>query len=153
MSSQPAAPRGASASASATNKPQHNPARRRPYGIPRERRIRKRADFQAVYHRGVRLGCKLFTVFVLATGSVGPARMGLTVTRRIGNAVTRNRCKRLLREAVRKHWDLLPDGAALVLHARQGLEVARARDVESEIVRMLRKAGHRLERSGRGNRR
>ena len=145
MSSRPVAPRGASASALVTSKPRQAPARGSPFGIPRERRIRKRADFQAVYHGGVRLGCKLFTVFALATGSGGTSRMGLTVTRKIGNAVTRNRCKRLLREGVRKHWDLLPSGVDLVLHARHGLEAAQAGDVEREIDRMLRKAGRRLK--------
>ena len=152
MSSQPVVPRGASGSASATSKPRQAPARGSSCGIPRERRIRKRADFQAVYHRGVRLGCRLFTVFVLATGSGGPSRMGLTATRKIGNAVARNRCKRVLREAVRKHWDLLPSSVDLVLNARHGLEAAKAGDVETEIVRMLRKAGRRLKWSVRASR-
>ena len=106
--------------------------------------MRRRADFQAVYDRGVRHGCKLFTVFLLATDAGHPARMGLTVTRKVGNAATRNRCKRLLREAVRKHWNLLPDGADMVLHARRGLVDAQAGDVEREVARTLPKAVRRL---------
>lgn len=138
-SSQPVEPRGASASASATNSPRPDADR----GFPPSRRIRNRAGFQAVYHGGGRLGAELFTVFVLATGASRPARVGLTVTRKIGNATVRNRCKRLLREAVRRNWSALPDGFDVVLHARRGLATARARDVENEVARLLPEAVRR----------
>lgn len=118
-------------------------------GFPQERRIRKRADFRAVYDGGVRVGTRLFSVFVRITGSGQPGRIGLTVTRRLGNAVTRNRCKRLLREAVRRHWSLVPDGVDMVLHARPGLAGAQSGEVENAIVRMLPKAVRRLGRDRR----
>ncbi len=144
MCSQLAAPKAANASASATSS---RPADAQPAtlcGLPASRRIRKRADFQAVYDGGVRVGAKLFTVFVRATGTGAPPRIGLTVSGKIGKAATRNRCKRLLREAVRKHWSLLPDGVDVVLNARYGLAKARAADVENEIVEVLPRAIQRL---------
>ena len=139
------APKAANASASATSS--SRPARdsQSGSGFPQDRRIRKREQYQAVYHGGVRLGAKHFTVFALATGSGSPSRIGLTVTRKIGNAATRNRCKRMLREAVRKNWSLLPDGLDVVLHARRSLAEAHARDVENEIVRVLPQAASRFE--------
>ena len=109
-------------------------------GFPSERRIRKRADFRAVYDGGVRRGASCFTVFALATNARLPGRVGLTVTRRIGNAVTRNRCKRRLREAMRKNWNVLPDGVDVVLHARRSLATSRAAQVENEIARVLPEA-------------
>lgn len=75
--------------------------------------------------------------------------MGLTVTRKIGNAAIRNRCKRLLREAVRKNWKLLPDGTDMVLHARRGLVDAQAGDVEEELARTLPRVVRRLARQAR----
>ena len=143
---QRAAPRVGNASPSATSDAGREAVRGRAFGLPRERRIRKRAEFRAVYDRGFRRGSKFFTVFLLATRSGRPARMGLTVTRKIGNAATRNRCKRLLREAVRKQWDLLPDGTDMVLHARPGLVDAKAGDVEREIARTLPRVVRRLTR-------
>ena len=86
----------------------------------------------------------MFAVFARATGSGSPGRIGFTVTRKIGNAVVRNRCKRLLREAVRMHWSLVSDGVDMVLHARPGLAEARPEDVENAVVRMLPKAVRRL---------
>ena len=144
MCSQPAAPRGASASPSATNSLAQAPIQTGGAEFPGQRRILKRTDFQAVYDGGVRVGARLVTVFALATGANRPARVGLTVTRKIGNSVVRNRCKRLLREAVRRHWHLLPVGIDVVLHARPRLATAQAREVENEIVRMLPKAARRL---------
>lgn len=115
-----------------------------PNGFPPSRRLRKRAEFRAVYDGGVRLGAKLCTVFVLQNAAGHPARVGLTVTRKIGNAAVRNRCKRFLREAVRKHWELVPDGFDIVLHARPGMVESQARDVEDDIVRALRRAVRRF---------
>lgn len=142
-------PRAENASPSATSDAGRGAFRGKPFGLPRERRIRRRADFRAVYDRGVRQGSKFFTVFLLATDAGHPARLGLTVTRKIGNAVIRNRCKRLLREAVRKHWKLLPDGIDMVLHARRGLVGAQAGDVEEELARTLPRVVRRLARPAR----
>jgi RNase P protein component len=50
----------------------------------------------------------------------------------------------LLREAVRRHWHVLPAGIDVVLHARPRLATAQAREVENEIVRMLPKAARKL---------
>ncbi len=144
MCSQPVAPRGGSGSPSATSSAAGIQGPGPSLGFPRERRIRKRKDFRAVYDGGSRLGSKLFIVFARRTDGGQPGRVGLTVTRKVGNAVTRNRCKRLLREAVRKHWSLLPDGVDVVLHARPGLAGARAKDVECGIVRTLPRAVRRL---------
>ena len=108
--------------------------------FPSERRIRKRADFRAVYDGGVRRGASCFTVFALATNARLPGRVGLTVTRKIGNAVARNRCKRRLREAMRKNWKVLPEGVDVVLHARRSLARARTAQVENEIARVLPEA-------------
>jgi ribonuclease P protein component len=65
-------------------------------------RIRRRADFQHVYQHGVRLSSRFATVFVLAN-RLEFGRLGIAATRRLGDAVVRNRAKRLIREVFRRN--------------------------------------------------
>jgi ribonuclease P protein component len=69
----------------------------RPYG-----RLRKRAEFVAVQKGEKRRG-RLFLLEILDRGDAGEPRVGFTVTKKVGNAVTRNRIRRRLKEAVRTH--------------------------------------------------
>jgi ribonuclease P protein component len=70
--------------------------------FPKSARILKHASFQTVYQTGGRHFSPLLTAFYVLTPSETPAaRVGITVSRAIGKAVTRNRIKRRVREAVR----------------------------------------------------
>jgi ribonuclease P protein component len=76
----------------------HEPSAR----FPKSARILKHASFQTVYQAGGRHFSPLLTAFYILTPSETPvARVGITVSRAIGKAVTRNRIKRRVREAVR----------------------------------------------------
>jgi ribonuclease P protein component len=86
----------------------------RPRSFPPRYRLRRPADFERVYavrcaSRGRRL-----TVFA-AANDLGYSRIGLSVSRRHGGAVVRNRLKRMLREAARLSRRELPPGVDLVL--------------------------------------
>jgi ribonuclease P protein component len=65
-------------------------------------RIRRRAEFQQVYKRGIRIHSRFSTVFVLAN-QCGVGRLGIAATRKLGGAVQRNRAKRLIREVFRRN--------------------------------------------------
>ena len=69
------------------------------FRLSREGRIRKRSDFIAVQGTGRKIHTKYFLVLVAKRGT---GRVGITVTKKTGNAVTRNRLKRLVREFVRQ---------------------------------------------------
>ncbi len=78
-------------------------------GFPRSLRVRSKQDISAVFATRRAMGVGPLVVHAAQT-SHGTARLGLAVPRRAGNAPTRNRIKRLLREAFRlsrSHW---PDG-------------------------------------------
>ena len=108
--------------------------------FPKRRRLHNRREFQRVYNEGVRISGRLFSVFLLRDAENGPSRVGLTVSRKVGGAVVRNRVKRLLREAVRLNWECLPDGCWAVLHARPSVRTAAFSEVESEWLRMMRRS-------------
>jgi ribonuclease P protein component len=63
----------------------------------------------------------------------GPTRLGLTVSRKIGGAVARNRVKRLLREYFRLSYDQLPSSVDIVFVARQGAAELSYAEVVSEL--------------------
>jgi ribonuclease P protein component len=65
-------------------------------------RIRRRAEFQNVYERGVRVRGRCSTTFILATDR-GVGRLGIAATKKLGGAVQRNRAKRLIREVFRRN--------------------------------------------------
>lgn len=70
-------------------------------GLPKEARLRKRAEFLRVYENGKRIDGRFMTVFILP-GEGHLHRVGITATKKaIGKAHDRNRAKRLLRETFR----------------------------------------------------
>jgi ribonuclease P protein component len=69
----------------------------------------------------------------------GP-RVGLTAGKVLGKAHERNRIKRRMREALRRHVDLLPDGFDLILHPRRTVMTLEFAKLEAEIVRILQQA-------------
>ena len=75
---------------------------------PRERRITRRAEYTACYNGGERRFTKYFVVFALSSGMAGTGRLGLAVTKKCGNAVARNRIKRVLRSFFRLHQHEMP---------------------------------------------
>jgi ribonuclease P protein component len=77
-----------------------------------------------------------------ATGA-GPARAGFVVSRKVGGAVTRNRAKRLLREALRLEGRELPDGLDVVVVARPSVAGASYREVAGDLRDVLGAAGLR----------
>jgi ribonuclease P protein component len=113
--------------------------------FPKSRRLLRRVDFQRVYSEGAKVPGPYFLLFYLRREEAGPCRIGLTASRKVGNAVVRNRAKRLLREAVRRNWDAAPEGYDCVLHVRTRMPEASYAEVEAEVLRTMRRAKAKLE--------
>jgi ribonuclease P protein component len=94
--------------------------------IAKEMRLRRRADFVIVQSEGMKLhGRHVLALARKRSEPLLPGRLGLTVTKKVGNAVIRNRIKRMLREWMRLNgwvpagWDVVlvaKDSAARQLH-------------------------------------
>lgn len=107
----------------------------RPASFPKHARLRKRGDYLRVQRDGRRHHTDQFVVLIAP--SSGPnTRIGITVSTRVGNAVVRNRVKRVLREILRASWrEISPAGdvviiakpaAAQTTHAKAGTQLKRA---------------------------
>lgn len=110
--------------------------------FPRAVRLRKRPDFKRVQRSRHRLNTKSFIV----CWSRGPGpegeRYGLTVSRKVGGAVTRNRVKRWLREAIRRNRGHV-EGLDVVFIARGSAADADFESVEEQVALAFRRIARR----------
>src|SRR5262245_15692285 len=104
----------------------------------RTARIKQGRDFALVRREGERLttGCLIANWRRLPDGS--PSRLGVVTPGRIGNAVVRNRARRLLRESFRLHQHGLAQPVDLVLVARQSIGAKAFAEVERDFLSALR---------------
>ena len=100
----------------------------------RSSRLLRHADFERVYKQGQRHFAAHMTVFYLRRAQGDAARVGFTVGRVLGGAVDRNRMKRRLREAVRRH---LPPGVPVdvVINPKKSLLTAEFTELLDEVSR------------------
>ena len=102
----------------------------------RDERILKRKDFSAAYNLGKRLSSKNFIIF-LYPNQTGMRRLGITVSKKIGESVQRNRIKRLLREFFRLNKDRLPAGQDIVVVSRRDTSAKKYEEVRRELEGLL----------------
>jgi len=116
--------------------------------LGRDERLRSSKDFRRVQAQGRRaVGPNI--VVVTQHGEQSWSRFGLTVTRKVGKAVVRNRVKRRLREILRQHKDEIPQGCDFVLIARLPIVDASYALLRQEVLRLCREAADRLHKSQR----
>jgi ribonuclease P protein component len=108
------------------------------HGLARDERVRSRRDFVRTQTKpGARVRARSFLVLLSWTGAESPARLGVVASRKVGGAVSRNRAKRLLREAFRRHKGELVPGLDLVIIAHAELPERRFAEVERELAGIL----------------
>ena len=88
-----------------------------PFAFLKDSRLRTRRQFRAALSRGVRVYTRRFILYIRRRNGSGP-RLGTTVSRKVGNAVVRNRIKRCVREVFRTHPEWFPEPVDLVVVAK-----------------------------------
>jgi ribonuclease P protein component len=109
-------------------------------GFDRRERVRRRADYQQIYDRGVKVHGRYFTLFRFANG-LEMGRLGIAATRKLGGAVVRNRAKRLVREMFRRNK--LAPGFDIVIVPRRELLDTSLVALESEFRNILERSARK----------
>jgi len=114
----------------------------RPLALAKREHLRSPADFRRVYERRCSASDGRLLIFALPN-DLGYLRLGLSVSRKVGNAVVRNRFRRLFREAFRLTRPELPTGLDLILIPRSG-EPPTLVDLKKSLVDLVAKLKRRL---------
>jgi ribonuclease P protein component len=99
-------------------------------------------EFQHVTRQGRRAASDAFVVLVSIDSTGGQPRLGVTVSRRVGNAVVRNRVKRRIREWFRRERQGLPVGAEVVVIARARAATLTSRECGELLSMLVARAAH-----------
>jgi len=102
------------------------------FSWPKEKRIRKTRNYQNVQSKGKRWRSNDFIVLYIKT-NLEQSRVGITVSKKVGNAVRRNRVKRMIREGVRKEYSLLNKSWDLVIIARSTAFFSSTEKIQNQV--------------------
>lgn len=108
--------------------------------FPKSVRVRRKSEFDNVYQSNEFAADDVLVVKATRNG-MAITRLGLSVSRKTGNAVVRNRWKRRIRESFRKQRQILPVGLDLVVRPKKGAACESA-----AIFRSISRLAHRLNK-------
>lgn len=97
--------------------------------------LKKHSDFQKVYKMGHSRANRLLVMYVLKNDT--PAnRIGISVSKKVGNSVVRHHLTRLIRESYRLHEEMFNSGLDIVIVVRQGAKDASYHEIESAVLHL-----------------
>lgn len=108
--------------------------------MQKEYRLKRRNDFRRIFRIGTSTANRQFVVYHCVRREQGPTRIGISVSRKVGNAVVRNRIKRLIKEITR-HWiDQLPEKTDIVLIVRKPAAQMDYHQMKSSLRHVFKRA-------------
>jgi ribonuclease P protein component len=107
--------------------------------FPREVRLVRSGDFDAVYRAGKRRSSSHFTAFFRAN-QLPVSRFGFSIKKALGGAVVRNRIRRRIREIVRCHRMEIPAGWDIVIHPKSSVGRTEFAGLTADLVRLMKSA-------------
>ncbi len=109
--------------------------------LPRPLRLRTRSDFQRSRKEGKSFPGRFLVLSVVAEPEAQPFRFGIILTKKVGNAVVRNRVRRRIRGLLSKFGERIAPGHQLVIIARYTAPAAGFEELERDWLKQLRRAG------------
>lgn len=106
----------------------------------RKLRLRNRADFSRVYRYGKSFANRQLVVYWSNKSDLDRFRLGVSASKKIGNAVVRNRMRRMLKEIVRLHEAEIRDQVDIIIIVRNGAVGMEYKELEKSVLHVLRKA-------------
>lgn len=103
-------------------------------------RLKRREDFRKVFRIGRSTANREFVVYVFSRRERGPVRFGISVSKKVGNAVVRNRIKRSVKEICR-HWAVdMPSNIDIVMIVRKPVAAMDFRQMQSSLRHVFLRA-------------
>src|SRR5687767_15184980 len=112
----------------------------------KSQRVRRRSEFQHAFDAGYRVSSRYFTL-ILTPGATPASRLGIVASRKFGNAVHRNRAKRLIREVFRRTDSRETPGLDLIVIPRRELLDAAYANFEHDFRATLKRCAGRVSRA------
>jgi ribonuclease P protein component len=112
--------------------------------VQRANRLTRREDFNKVYRHGKSSANHQFVVYILNRHSPAAGdgfRLGISVSKKVGNAVVRNRLRRMIKEIVRLNGEKLVQRKDLVLIVRKPAAEMEYAEMEKSILHVFKRAG------------
>ena len=97
--------------------------------------IKKNSDFQTVYRTGKSYANRQLVMYVKRTANED-RRIGISVSKKVGNSVVRHHLTRLIRESFRLNQDMLETGLDIVVVARAAAKESEYRTIESAFLHL-----------------
>lgn len=118
--------------------------------MKKELRVKKNKDFQEAFKKGRSFANRQFVVYVLQKEGQTKFRIGLSVSKKLGNAVTRNQIKRYIRQAVFELKDSMQQDLDYVIIARKPLVDMGFFELKKSLTHVL-KVGKVLQKEEKDN--
>lgn len=108
--------------------------------MDKSERIKKNSQFRFIYSRGKSYSNDKLVLYIFRNKK-NINRIGLSVSKKVGKSVVRNRIKRLIKESYRLNKDMYRSGYDLIFIARNKSKDAKFTDIEKSVIYLMKKGG------------
>ncbi len=105
-----------------------------------EERIKRNSHFRYIYNRGKSISNDVLVLYTLKN-NINSNRLGISVSKKVGNSVVRNRVKRLIKESYRLNKESFNKGYDFIFIARQKASLADYKKIQGAMKHLMKKTG------------